>query len=348
MSGAAELVAVRDAHRFDEAALAAYLRDRLDGFDAPFQTRQFQGGQSNPTYHLATRAGAYVLRKQPGGALLPSAHAVDREFRVMQALAATAVPVPEVRLLCRDASVIGQMFYVMDHVPGRVFADRRLPGVSRSDRAAMHADMNRVLAALHAVDWCGIGLADFGRPEGYMTRQIARWSRQFRDSRVEVPHMAELSAWLAARVPPEAQATIAHGDYRLGNLLFHPTAPRVVAVLDWELSTIGDPLADLAYSCLTWWLPESAGGVSPEELAALGIPAEAEHVAQYCRLTGRAGVPEHRFMIIFNLFRLAAILAGVYRRALDGNAADARGLERGAVSREVAARAWELRLTARV
>ena len=342
MSGTAELVAVRLAHRFDAAALAGYLRDRLAGFDAPFEIRQFQGGQSNPTYHLATRAGAYVLRKQPAGSLLPSAHAVDREFQVMQALAGSAVPVPRPRLLCRDQAVLGQMFYVMDHVPGRVFADRRLPGVSPPDRAAMHRDMIRVLASLHAVDWRAVGLAGFGRPEGYMTRQIARWSRQFEASRVELPHMAELSAWLGARIPPEAPASIAHGDYRLGNLLFHPTEPRVVAVLDWELATIGNPLADLAYACLTWWLPNSAGGVAPEELSGLGVPDEAEHIAQYCHLTGRTSIPEYRFMLIFNLFRLAAILAGVYRRALDGNAADARGLERGAVARDVAARAWEI------
>jgi aminoglycoside phosphotransferase (APT) family kinase protein len=340
--GAAELVAVREAHRVNEAALGRYLRDQLAGFDAPFEVRQFQGGQSNPTYHIATSAGAYVLRKQPGGVLLPSAHAVDREFRVMQALAGTEVPVPTMRTLCRDPTVIGQMFYVMDHVPGRVFADRGMPGLTGADRAAMHADMNRVLAALHKVDWRGVGLGDFGRPEGYMSRQIARWSRQFDASRVEVAHMAELSAWLTERVPASEEAAIAHGDYRLGNLLFHPTEPRIVAVLDWELATIGHPLSDLAYSCLTWRLPASAGGMAPAELAALGIPSEAEHVAQYCRLTGREGVPEHEFMIIFNLFRLSAILAGVYRRALDGNAADARAMERGAVARDVAARAWAL------
>jgi aminoglycoside phosphotransferase (APT) family kinase protein len=194
---------------------------------------------------------------------------------------------------------------------------------------------------LHGVDWRGIGLTDFGKPEGYMARQIARWSRQFAASRVDIPHMAELSNWLPAHMPPGEEAAIAHGDYRLGNLLFHPTEPRVVAVLDWELATIGHPLSDLAYSCLTWRMPPSAGGVLAEELAALGVPSEAEHVAQYCRLTGRAGVPEHEFMIIFNLFRLAAILAGVYRRALDGNAADARALERGAAARDVATCAWE-------
>jgi aminoglycoside phosphotransferase (APT) family kinase protein len=293
---------------------------------------------------LKTNAGAYVLRKQPSGVLLPSAHAVDREFRVMEALATTGVPVPRVRLLCRDSAILGQMFYVMDHVPGRVFADRCLPGVTPAERAAMIGDMNRVLAALHGVDWRAVGLSDFGRPEGYMSRQIARWSRQFAASAVDVPHMAELADWLAAHVPSGQAAAIAHGDYRLGNLLFHPTEPRVVAVLDWELATIGHPLSDLAYSCLTWRLPPSAGGVSLEDQSALGMPSEAEHVAQYCRLTERAGVPEHEFMIIFNLFRLAAILAGVYRRALDGNAADARALQRGAQTREVAECAWAQKL----
>jgi aminoglycoside phosphotransferase (APT) family kinase protein len=233
------------------------------------------------------------------------------------------------------------MFYIMDHVPGRVFADRCLPGVTPTERAAMVADMNRVLAALHGVDWRAVGLGDFGRPAGYMSRQIARWSRQFAASDVVVPFMSDLAAWLAANVPPTEEAAIAHGDYRLGNLLFHPIEPRVVAVLDWELATIGHPLSDLAYSCLTWRLPESAGGVPPEELAALGVPSEAEHVAQYCQFTGRSSVPEHEFMIIFNMFRLAAILAGVYRRALDGNAADGRALQRGAVARDVAACAWE-------
>jgi aminoglycoside phosphotransferase (APT) family kinase protein len=343
MMGAAEIVPVRPAHRFDEAALAAYLRPLVDGFDAPFEVQQFQGGQSNPTYHIATRAGAYVLRKQPAGVLLPSAHAVDREYRIMATLAQTEVPVPRVRVLCRDPGVIGQMFYVMDHVPGRVFADRCLPGVTNAERAAMISDMNRVLAALHRLDWRALGLTDFGRPEGYMARQIARWSRQFAASAVDVPHMAPLAEWLAAHVPPREQAAIAHGDYRLGNLLFHPTEPRVVAVLDWELATIGHPLSDLAYSCLTWRMPPSAGGVAAPDQAALGMPTEAAHVAQYCQLTGRAAAPEHEYMIIFNLFRLAAILAGVYRRALDGNAADDRGLARGAVATDVAACAWALR-----
>ena len=341
--GVPELVPVLPNHRFDEAALVRYLRDHLPDFAGEMAVRQFQGGQSNPTFHLTAGARAYVLRKKPPGKLLPSAHAVDREYRVMRALAETAVPVPRMHLLCPDESVIGQMFYVMDYVPGRVFADRALPGCTPAERAAMYDDMNRVLAALHGVDWRAVGLEGFGRPEGYFSRQIARWSKQYEASRVEdVASMEHLMRWLPEQVPPADEATIAHGDYRLGNLLFHPTEPRVAAVLDWELATIGHPLADLGYNVLTYRLPASAGGAPEAEMVALGIPSEAEYVAAYCRRTGRAGVPELRFVVVFSMFRLAAIVAGVYRRALDGNAADARGLERGAMFREIADRAWEI------
>jgi len=340
--GGPELVAVLPAHRFDEAALARYLRGQLPGAGERIAVRQFQGGQSNPTFHLAAAGCEYVLRKQPPGHLLPSAHAVDREFRVIQALAGTAVPVPRVHLLCRDPGVIGTMFYIMDYVPGRVFLDRRLPGCAPAERRAMYDDMNRVLAALHQVDWRARGLTDFGRPQAYVARQVARWSRQYAACRWEAfPPMERLIEWLPARVPPDAQASIVHGDYRLGNLLFHPAEPRVVAVLDWELATLGDPLADLAYNLLTARLPESSGGVAEAELVALGIPGEAEYAAAYCRRTGRADAPGLEFMIVFAMFRLAAIVAGVYRRALDGNAADARAIERGAAFRDLAQRAWE-------
>ena len=340
--GVPELVPVLPNHRFDEVALARYLAETLPDFAGPMVVRQFQGGQSNPTFHLRAGARDYVLRKKPPGKLLPSAHAVDREFRVLKALAGSAVPVPTVHLLCTDPAVIGQMFYVMDYVRGRVFADRALPGIAPAERAAMYDDMNRVLALLHGLDYRALGLGDFGRPEGYVARQTARWSQQYQASRTEdVPAMEALIRWLPAHLPDNEEAAIVHGDFRLGNLLFHPTEPRVVAVLDWELATIGHPLADLAYNLLTYRLPEAAGGAAEAEMVALGIPAEAAYVARYSERSGRAAGPELEFMIVFAMFRLAAIAAGVYRRALDGNAADARAFERGHIFKEIAERAWQ-------
>ena len=341
MTGAATLVEPLPAHRLDEARLHDYLLAHLPGYHGPLTVRQFQGGQSNPTYHLHTPGADYVLRKKPPGILLPSAHAVDREYLVQSALAGGPVPVAPVRLLCRDEGVIGTMFYVMDHVPGRVFTDRTIPGVSPADRAAMYDDMNRVLAALHGVDWAARGLTGFGRPQNYVARQIDRWSRQYRASDVgEVPDMERLMAWLPSRVPAEDETAVAHGDYRLGNLIFHPEEPRVVAVLDWELSTLGHPLADLAYNCIPWRLPVAMEGLVGAE--APGLPAEADYVAAYCRRTGRDGVPELDFFVAFSLFRWAAIAAGVYRRALDGNAADARALDIGTKFRALAEAGWAL------
>jgi aminoglycoside phosphotransferase (APT) family kinase protein len=339
--GEAVLVPPLAAHRLDEARLAAYLTAHMDGFDGPLVVRQFQGGQSNPTYHLSTPGGDYVLRKKPPGALLPSAHAVDREFAVQSALAATSVPVAPMRLLCRDEAVIGTMFYVMDHLRGRVFADRTLQGVPPADRAAMYDDMNRVMAALHQVDWQAAGLGGFGRPQGYVARQIDRWSRQYVASTPgDVPEMDRLMQWLPAHTPPADETSIAHGDYRLGNLIFHPTEPRVLAVLDWELATLGHPLADLAYNCIPWRLPVAIEGLIGAD--APGIPDEASYVAAYCQRTGRPGVPELDFFVVFSLFRWAAIAAGVYRRALDGNAADARALDIGTKFRVLAEAGWAL------
>ena len=341
MEGAPALVPVLPNHRFDEAALVRYLRAHLPGFDGPMEVRQFQGGQSNPTFVLQTPAGDYVLRKQPPGALLPSAHAVDREYEVMHALSGSGVPVPHMHLLCRDASVIGTMFFVMERVQGRVYADQLLPGVSAPDRAAMYDDMARVLAALHTLDYHAAGLESFGRPHGYVARQIARWSKQYAASRMEDnAAMDALMSWLPAHLPADQRTAIAHGDYRLGNLIFHPAEPRVVAVLDWELATLGHPLADLAYNCLQWHLPLEATGIAG--LTAPGLPDEREYLAAYCRHATLAALTDFEFFVAFAMFRWAAIAAGVYRRALDGNAADAGAMRAGEKYRRLAARAWEL------
>ncbi len=339
--GAPRLVSPLDNHRFDEARLTAYLTRELPGFAGPLTVRQFQGGQSNPTFHLHTPGAEYVLRKKPPGTLLPSAHAVDREYRVQAALAGSTVPVAPMRLLCMDDGVIGTMFYVMDYLPGRIFTDRTLAGIAPADRAAMYDDMNRVLAGLHAVDWQAAGLNGFGRPQAYVARQIDRWTKQYIAANTgDLPEMDRLMAWLPAHAPAADETTIAHGDFRLGNLIFHPTEPRVVAVLDWELSTLGHPLADLAYNCIPWRLPVAMEGLVGAD--APGIPSEADYVADYCRRTGRTGVPELDFFVVFSLFRWAAIAAGVYRRALDGNAADARAMTIGNKFQSLAKAAWSL------
>lgn len=327
--GIPELVPVLSNHRFDEDALARYLEDNLNGFAGPCAVRQFQGGQSNPTFHLSTPSADYVLRKKPGGILLPSAHAIDREYRIMAALSGSRVPVPTMRHLCTDASVIGTIFYVMDYMPGRVFADRSAPGISSDDRRAIFCDLAIVLAELHKLDPAKIGLGDFGRMGNYIPRQIARWSSQYQAAALPpVDDMDQLLDWLNARAPAIAdEATIAHGDYRLGNVMIDRTAPKIIGVLDWELATLGHPLADLAYCCLPWRTPPELHGIAG--LTIEGMPSEAEFVADYCAAAGRADVPDFEFFIVFSLYRWAAIVAGVYRRALDGNAADARALEAG-------------------
>ncbi len=343
-AGAAVLVPVLDNHRFDEAALANYLAGRVPDFTGEMVVRQFQGGFSNPTFHLQTRDRAYVLRKKPPGQLLPSAHAVDREYKVLDALKSTDVPVPHVHLLCTDDSVIGTMFYVMDYVAGRVYTDRLLPGCTAQQRAEMYDAMNDVLAKLHSVDYEAVGLADFGKPTGYVARQVARWSKQYVASCVEdTPAMNALMEWLPAHQPAQDEATIAHGDYRIGNLLYHPTESRIVAVLDWELSTIGHPLGDLAYCCSAYHSPSAGGrGFKELDLQALGIPSEAEFLEAYRRRTGRPDIPHWKFFIVFSLFRSAAILAGVYKRAIDGQGVDARMAEAKQAYQDIAARAWDI------
>ena len=312
-------------HQFDASALERWLSGNVPDFHGPLILRQFEGGQSNPTFHVAAGSGEYVVRKQPPGRLLASAHALDREFRVQAALTGSGVPVPCLRGYCADASVIGTPFYVMDYLPGRIFSNPLLPDLAVRERAAIYDAMNATLAALHAVDWRAAGLTDYGRPDGYLRRQIARWTQQYSAARVEdTPELDELRAWLEARVPPPDESAIAHGDYRLGNLIFDPREPRVIAVLDWELATIGHPLADLAYNCLAWHLPADyaiAPGFVGLDLEALGVPSETEYVAAYARRSGREAVPDWSYFLAFSLFRIAAIQQGVYARALQGNAA---------------------------
>ena len=323
-----ELIDVLPQHRIDAEAVGRWLAPRLPGLlDGPIRVRQFQGGQSNPTYHLSTHAGDFVLRKKPPGKLLPSAHAVEREYRVMAALAGSAVPVPQMLGLCEDASVIGTPFFVMQHVPGRLMGSRFAEHGALPERAAINDDVLRVLAALHTVDWRAAGLEGFGRPERYVERQVTRWTMQWQGSRAEdVPVMERLSTWLQQHLPADDAATIVHGDYRLGNVLVHPTEPRIAAVLDWELATLGHPLADLGYLCVGHHLPPIEGGFAGLDLAALGVPTQAQVVERYCALAGREVPKDFDRYVIFSMFRLAAICAGVYKRALDGNAADPRAL----------------------
>jgi aminoglycoside phosphotransferase (APT) family kinase protein len=344
--GTAVLVPVLPNNRFDKEALAKFLRARIPEFRGDVEVRQFQGGFSNPTFHLQTADRAFVMRKKPPGQLLPSAHAVNREYQVLAALQGTDVPVPRVHLLCEDDSIIGTMFYVMDYVDGRVYTDKSLPGCTPGRRREMYDAANDVLARLHSVDYRAVGLTDFGKPTGYVARQVSRWTKQYLASRIEeTPAMTRLIEWLPKHLPQNDEATIAHGDYRIGNLLFHPREPRVVAVLDWELSTIGHPLSDLAYCCSVYHLPATSGGgrgFVGTDLAALGIPNEQEFLDAYRRRTGRASIPDWTFFIVFSMFRSAAILAGVYRRSVDGQGVDARMAEAKQSYQDVAAIAWKI------
>ncbi len=329
---------VREAHRFDERALTDYLGDKLEGFAGPCSIRQFEGGQSNPTFLIGTAAQHYVLRKKPPGQLLPSAHAVEREFRVMRALAETDVPVCSMLLICEDSSIIGTPFIVMEHVQGRVFHDPTLPGLSPADRAAVYAHACEVLAALHAVEPSRVGLAGFGKSGNYYARQISRWSRQYRASETqEIPAMDRLMEWLPKNIPAFEETRVVHGDYRLGNMILHPTEPRIVALLDWELSTLGDPLADLAYNLMTYYLPSTRHStLANNDTTSTGIPTRDAQLKRYCALSGRDAMQHWNFYLSFSMFRSAAIGQGVYRRGLDGNASSTTALELG---REVASTA---------
>ncbi|MCC6919062.1 MAG: phosphotransferase [Alphaproteobacteria bacterium] len=313
---------VRAAHRIDEAKLRDYLKDHIE-VGSEFSVRQFSGGQSNPTYLIETAGRKYVLRKKPPGKLLKSAHQVDREYRIMKALAQTDVPVPTMRVLCQDESVIGTDFYVMDFLTGRIFRDPTLPNVAPAERAAIYDNMNDVMARLHKVDFAAVGLADFGRPGNYFERQVARWITQYRGAQTDdIPAMEDLIAWMPEHIPSDDSVSIAHGDYRLENSIFHPTEPKMIAVLDWELSTIGHPLADVGYNCIGYRLINPRqGGLVDTDFKTSGIPDEATYVSTYCKRVGRDyPIPNWDFYIAFSLFRLASIGQGVYKRGLDGNA----------------------------
>ena len=332
-------------HAFDVTKLAAFMREHVRGFAGELAVEQFKGGQSNPTFLLTACGQRYVMRRKPPGVLLPSAHAVEREFRVIRALAGTEVPVARAHALCEDAAVIGSAFYVMDHVEGRILWDPTLPGIDAPARAAHYDELNRVIAALHRVDPAAVGLAEYGKPGHYIERQVARWTRQYRASETERIEAADaLIDWLPRHVPPAAATRIVHGDYRLDNVIFHPTEPRILAVLDWELSTLGDPLADFAYHCMRWHLP-APGGLAGADLAALGIPGEAAYLRRYLDRVGAAREPspdEWTYCLVFNMFRLVGILQGVAARALQGNASSPQAIETGKRTRPLAEQAWAL------
>lgn len=330
---------VMDAHRFSLERLEALMTAEIPGFKPPLGISQFQGGMSNPTFLVADAGGGrFVLRKKPPGKLLPSAHAVEREYRAISALGKMGLPVAEPLLLCEDDTVIGQAFYVMSFAEGRVFRDLRLPGMAADARAAIYDAMNEALARLHAVDIEAAGLSDFGRVGGYVGRQIKRWSEQYLASKTdELASMERLMAWLPANLPARDVTTVVHGDFRLENMIFHPTEPHVLAIVDWELATLGDPLSDLAYNCLPYHVGDPNRGdlMSPGETTA-GIPSEAEYLAAYAARTGREPGDDWTFYLVLSLFRLAAIVQGVYFRALKGNAASPQALERKQRCRQLA------------
>ncbi len=316
---------VAESHRFNEDKLAAWMAENVEGYEGPLTVRQFKGGQSNPTYKLITPSKAYVMRRKPPGKLLPSAHAVDREFRVISALYPLGYPVARPYALCEDEGVVGTMFYVMDNVDGRILWDGTLPGMEPAERRAIYEAKVKTFADLHDVDWRAAGLEGFGKEGDYVARQVHRWSKQYRASETEkITAMDQLMDWLPENIPPGETTTIVHGDYRLDNMILHPTEPRVIAVLDWELCTLGDPLADFSYHLMNWVMPSSdpARGaiVDIEDLEAYGIPSMQEYAAMYCQHTGRDGLPDLNYYFAYNAFRLAAICQGIVGRVRDGTA----------------------------
>jgi len=330
---------VEDRHRIDVAALENYLQLRVRGLE------QFKGGQSNPTYRITAADGRrLVLRRKPPGKLLPSAHAVEREYRVIQALHAAGFPVARPHALCEDESVLGTAFYVMDFVDGRVLWDQSLPGMTKPERAAIWDELNRVISKLHLVDYRAVGLEGFGKPGNYIGRQILRWTKQYRASETDrIEAMDNLIAWLPENIPPETGTAVVHGDFRLDNAIYHPAEPKILAVLDWELSTLGDPLADFAYHCMSWHIaPGAFRGIAGLDLHDLGIPSEERYVAAYCKRTGRQGIDRSHwdFYLAYNLFRMAAILQGILKRVADGTAASAHARDAGMRARPMAELGW--------
>ena len=332
--------------QFDVAVLETWMTANVEGFNGPLSIEQFKGGQSNPTFKLITPAQSYVMRAKPGPAarLLPSAHAIEREFKVMHALAEADMPVAKMHALCEDEAVIGRAFFIMEFVDGRVLWNPALPGMTAPERGAIFDEMNRVIANLHRVDYHAIGLADFGKAGNYFERQIGRWGKQYRASETEkIDAMDKLIEWLPQHIPPGEETSIVHGDYRMDNLIFHPAEPRVLAILDWELSTLGHPLADFAYHCMAWHVPPSAfRGVAGLDLKELGIPDFQSYVASYCRRTGRDGIDNFEYYLAYNLFRMAGILQGIMKRVVDGTAASEQAVAMGKAARPLAELGWKV------
>jgi aminoglycoside phosphotransferase (APT) family kinase protein len=337
---------VREAHQFEIAQLEEYMLSHVEHFQGPLSARQFKGGQSNPTYLLESPSGKYVMRRKPPGKLLKSAHAVDREFKVISALYAADLPVPRPHVLCKDEEIVGTMFFIMEFVEGRIFWELDLPGVDQKERTAIYDHLGKTIAELHNFDHEKIGLGDYGKPGNYFARQISRWSKQYQASETEkVVLMDKLIAWLPDNIPEDESASVVHGDYRLDNVIIHPTEPKVIAVLDWELSTIGHPLGDFTYHLMGWQMPEigvGSSGLLGKDLQVLGIPTEEEYVAAYCERTGRPdGILNRDFYAAYNFFRIAAILQGIAGRVRDGTAASAHA-ERGDKAVPILAdMAWE-------
>jgi aminoglycoside phosphotransferase (APT) family kinase protein len=341
-----ETTEVREPHRFDVEKMERYMREHVDGFSGTLEVRQFKYGQSNPTFILSDANRRYVMRKKPPGKLLKSAHAVDREHRIISALQETDVPVPKTYALCTDNSIVGTFFYIMELVEGRIFRDAAARDVSdENERAAIFDSMNHTLSKIHQVDWNALGLSDYGKPGNYMARQVSRWTKQYEAAITDdIKSMNALIRWLPEHIPADDSTSIVHGDYRLENLIIHPTEPHVVAVLDWEISTLGHPLADLAFNCMNYYLPAVEGqrfGFQGLNLEELGIPSEKNYVDAYCRRTGRDKTPNWEFFIAFSLFRLAAIVQGVYKRGLDGIASSESAKTYGAYVSFLSDVAWQ-------